>query len=396
MRRAARTLPLSVAHLTTVDMSLELLLGAQLDGVVRAGGEVTGLSSPGPFVEAIRRRGARHVALATSTRGWDPIADLRAARDVLRALRRDRPTILHTHNPKPGLYGRIVGRVAGVPIVINSVHGLYATPDDRWARRAVVYVLEAIASRWSDAELVQNVEDVATIERFRLAARRKVEHLGNGVDLQRFRAGRLDRGERAALRAEWGADDATVVVGAVGRLVAEKGYPELFAAARRLDPQVRLVVVGGADPEKSDAVAAGAIEDATAGGVVFLGHRHDVDRLLGAFDVFVLASHREGQPRAAMEAAATGLPVVATDIRGCRQVVDDGVTGLLVPVGDVKALAAALSSLVADGERRQTMGAAAAALARRSFDEREVVRRVMRCYATTAARKGITLEPSPI
>ncbi len=77
--------------------------------------------------------------------------------------------MLHTHNPKPGLYGRVVGRLAGVPIVVNTVHGLYATEDDPWARRAVVYTLEAIASRFSDAELVQNAEDVETMRRFRLA-----------------------------------------------------------------------------------------------------------------------------------------------------------------------------------------------------------------------------------
>jgi glycosyltransferase involved in cell wall biosynthesis len=370
-----------VAHLTTVDMSLELLLGAQLDAIVAAGWEAIGVSAPGPYVAAIEARGVRHLPLPSSTRGWAPLADLRAAAELWRVLRRERPTVLHTHNPKPGLYGRMIGRLAGVPIVVNTVHGLYATPDDAWARRFVVYALEWFAARWSHAELVQSAEDVDTILRLRLAPRARVRHLGNGVDLERFRPGRLSPAERAAVRAEWDVADGCVVVGTVGRLVAEKGYPELFEAAARLAPAVRLVVVGGDDPDKRDALPAAVVERARRAGVVFLGHRTDVDRLLGAFDVFVLASHREGQPRAAMEAASSGLPVVATDIRGCRQIVDHGTTGILVPVRDPAALRAALAELAASPERRAAMSTAARVKAEREFDERDVVRRVMATYA---------------
>ena len=112
-------------------MSLALLLGAQLDAVVEAGGEAIGISAPGRSSPTIEQHGVRHVPLAASTRGWSPWSDLRAAAELWRVLRRERPTVLHTHNPKPGLYGRVVGRLAGVPIVVNTVHGLYATAETR-------------------------------------------------------------------------------------------------------------------------------------------------------------------------------------------------------------------------------------------------------------------------
>ena len=150
------------------------------------------------------------------------------------------------------------------------------------------------------------------------------------------------------------------MVGSVGRLVAEKGYPELFEAFERLPGRFRLVVVGGADPEKPDSLAPEIIDRARARGVLFLGQRDDVDRLYSAMDVFVLASHREGFPRAAMEATAMGLPVVATDIRGCREVVDPGVTGSLVPVRDPSALASTLLAL-SDPSLRSRHGHAAIA-----------------------------------
>ena len=128
--------------------------------------------------------------------------------------------------------------------------------------------------------------------------------------------------------------------------LAEKGYREVFAAARLLRarvPSVRVVVIGPDDPDKADGITrADRDEAARAGGIVFLGRRDDVDELYRGMDLYVLASHREGFPRSAMEAAAMGLPIVATDIRGCRQVVDDGRTGVLVPVGDVPALTEAI------------------------------------------------------
>ena len=383
--------PLRVAHLTTIDMSLALLLQAQLDDVIGRGGEAIGISATGPFVEVIERRGVRHVPLASSTRGWSLLSDVRAAAELWRILRHERPTILHTHNPKPGLYGRVVARLAGVPIVVNTVHGLYATPDDPFVRRAAVYSLEAFAALWSDVELVQNVEDVEVMRRRHLVNPQKIRLLGNGVDLGRFRPGALDPSARASLRAGWGVDHDTVVVGTVGRLVGEKGYTELFDAVSGLAPGIRLVVAGGQDGVRRDALGPAEVRRAEAAGVVVLGHRDDVHRVLHGFDMFVLASHREGLSRAAMEAAASGLPVVATDVRGCRQVVDHGTTGLLVPVRDAGALREAMTSLAASPDRRRAMGLAARAKAEDEFDERAVVHRVMDSYSWAAARRGITL-----
>ena len=388
-----RRAPLRVAHLTTVDMSLALLLGAQLDAVVAAGGEAIGISAPGPFVAELERRGVRHVALPSSTRGWNPWSDLRAAGELWRMLRRERPTVLHTHNPKPGLYGRVVGRLAGVPIVVNTVHGLYATPDDPLARRAVVYALEAFASRWSDVELVQNVEDVEVMRRCHLVAARKVRHLGNGVDLERFRPGPLSAAERPS-SARRGASTTTRSSSAPSADWSPRRATASCSSGRR--PRPRHPPGRRRRPRRRTARRPrrrACCERATDAGVVLLGHRDDVDRLLGGFDLFVLASHREGQPRAAMEAAASGLPIVATDIRGCRQVVDDGTTGLLVPVADAAALRTAISALAASPERRRAMGAAARDKAEREFDEREVVRRVMDAYAVGGRRSGASRSP---
>jgi glycosyltransferase involved in cell wall biosynthesis len=385
-----RDRPLTVAHLTTVDMSLRFLVLAQLRAVRDLGGRAIGISAPGPWVEELEAEGIRHLPLTSSTRAMNLAADLGAARELWRILRRERIDVLHTHNPKPGLYGRVVGRLARVPIVVNTVHGLYATEDDPCAKRAVVYGLEGIASRCSDAELFQNPEDFALMQRLHLT--RRARFLGNGVDLTRFEPTRFSVTHRQAIRAAFGVDDPnTLVVGTVGRLVAEKGYLELFDACEQLPARYRLVVAGGDDPDKPDALPRPVMDRARERGVIFLGQRDDVDELYAAMDLFVLASHREGFPRAAMEATAMGLPVVATDVRGCREIVDPDTTGVLVPVRDARSLAAAIRRLGDDPDLLTRMSRAGVARAREHFDERRVVDRVFDTYRDVASRKQVTV-----
>ncbi|HLF61330.1 MAG TPA: glycosyltransferase family 4 protein [Acidimicrobiia bacterium] len=376
---------MKIAHLTTVDMSLRYLLLPQLEAA-RELGESIGISAAGAFVPELESRSIRHIALASSTRGMNLLADLRAIGQLWRVLRHERPDILHTHNPKPGVYGRIVGRLAGVPIVVNTVHGLYATPDSSLPKRMVVYTLEWIASRFSDAELIQSPEDFELLWERGIMPRSKLRLLGNGVDLERFRP---DPGLSEPVRQELGLTDGQIAVGLVARLVEEKGVPELIEAAERLDDRYVVVIVGPRDHEKADAVSEELLARAEANGVRFLGMRQDVERIYQGLDIFVLPSHREGFPRAAMEAAASGLPVIATDIRGCRQVVDDGVNGILFPVRDVGALAAAIMRVGADAGMRSMMSQASTDRAHLLFDEREIVNRVMGTYAEVAKRKGL-------
>lgn len=379
----------TVAHLTTVDLSLMFLVRPQLLAVAEVGGEPLGISAPGPWVAELEALGIRHVPLTASTRGMSVVSDIRAMVQLWRVLKREQVTVLHTHNPKPGLYGRVIGRISGVPLVANTMHGFYATEDDPIWKRTLVYVLEAIAARFSDVELHQNPEDLALARRIGILPRHKGELLGNGVDLDRFDPARADPATRKRLRAELGLGDDTVVVGIVGRLVAEKGYPELFQAMEGLDENFHLIVIGPDDPEKADALPRDLVARAGESGVTFLGMRTDVDELYTAMDLFVLPSHREGFPRAAMEAAAMGLPIVATDIRGCRQVVDDGVNGLLVPVADPLALRSAIERLGSDSSERERMASASYSISRERFDERRVVEIVMESYRTGLIGKGL-------
>lgn len=379
-----------VLHVCTTAVSLELLLGPQLSAFAAAGYDVVTASAPGPEVAAVEARGIRHVPLRHATRSMDVRKDAAALVELVRLFRAERPDIVHTHNPKPGWYGRIGAGVARVPAVVNTVHGLYAAPDDRWPKRTVVYALERLASVFSDVELIQNVEDRDTLRRLRVPEG-KLEVLGNGIDLTRFTSEPVPA-VRSAARAALGVTADEPIIGVVGRLVWEKGIREVLAAAERLrstHPAARVIVIGPVDDAKADALSAADLPELERrSGVQFLGHRSDMEALYPAMDLFVLASHREGFPRAAMEAAAMGVPVVASDIRGCRQVVDDGVTGRLFPVRDADALAATVGALLDDPVRRRTMSEAARQKAVREFDQRRCIDLTLAAYDRLLGREG--------
>jgi glycosyltransferase involved in cell wall biosynthesis len=199
------------------------------------------------------------------------------------------------------------------------------------------------------------------------------------VDLARFRP-RAEDGERTRLRASLETPAEAVVILMAGRLVAEKGYPELFEAMRNLDAV--LWVAGERLPSDhasaiDRALEAVARDEALRRRVRLLGHREDMPALMRAADIFTLPSHREGMPRSIIEAMASALPVVATDIRGAREEVMPGETGALVPVKDPAALAAALGRLAADPALRARQGEAGRARAAALYDEDKVVERQM-------------------
>lgn len=358
-----------IAHLTTVDMSLALLLPTELEVDVEAGHEVFGISAPGRYVPRVTALGVTHVPLPELTRAWDLGQDARAFRRLVLTLRSLELDVLHTHNPKTGVMGRIAGRLAGIPVVVNTCHGLWARPEDRLRKRALVYGAEALAIRFSDYELFQNAADRDTMRRVLRRGRHEV--VGNGVDLARFR---FDGEGRRRVRAELGVGDDELLVGTIGRRVREKGLAEFAATAAALGDRARFVWVGPGDVTDADT------DVPHQDSVAFVGERTDMPAVYSALDVFVLASHREGFSRASMEAAACGVAMVLTDIRGCREIGTTEEHLLLSPVGDAEAMTYAVQRLLEDPRLRERLGRAASERARSHFDQRRVARTSLATY----------------
>jgi glycosyltransferase involved in cell wall biosynthesis len=311
-----------VAHLTTTDLTLRYLLLGQLRRLAAEGYEVTGISAPGPNAATLEAAGIRFLPWRNATRAWNPVADLRAVAELVSLLRRERFDLLHTHNPKPGVLGR--WRPAWPGSRWSSTPCTACTPPPRTGCAS-----GRPCSAWSGWPAAARTWSSTRARRTWAGpggsgwpARAAATCSANGTDLGHFDPALVPPERVAALRRELGLPADALVVGAVGRLVAEKGYRELFAAARAVrqaDPRVRFVAVGAPDLDKADAIGQAELARA-AGDVVVTGWRDDVRDLLAVMDVFVLASWREGMPRSAIEAAAMGRPLVLTDIRGCREV----------------------------------------------------------------------------
>jgi len=368
---------MKICQLCAVDFTLFHFLLPLMKAMAAAGHEVVGVCSDGPLVARARAEGLR-VETVPIARSYDVIAHARSYRRLVALFRRERFDMVHVHTPVAALIGRLAAWRTGVGRIVYTAHGFYFHERMPWPRRALFIALEWLAGRVTDTLFTQAEEDAETARRLRLC-RGPVTAIGNGVDPARFGP---DPEARARLRAALDTPEDRIVILMVGRLVAEKGYPELFRvlaepALAALD--VALWTVGERLPSDhasaiDAALAALADDPARARRVCHLGYREDVADIMRAADIFTLPSHREGMPRSIIEAMVSGLPVVATDIRGSREEVVDGTTGLLVPVDAAAALAGALARLAADPALRARMGAAGRARALEYYDEARVVR----------------------
>ena len=362
---------MKIVEVTNVDFSLRHFLLPLMRAAAARGHDVLGVSAEGALLEEVRAEGVR-VEAVPLMRSLSPRAQWVALWAMVRLLRREKPDLVHAHMPISGFIARLAARIAGVPRVAYTCHGFLFNQPGPWARRALGFAMEWIGGRMTDLTMTVSTEEAADARRLWIA--RKAVAVGNGRDPARFHP---DAAARARIRAELEVAEDVAVVVIVSRLVRHKGYPELLAAMAEV-PGAELWVVGerlasdhGADMETVFAMAGLGLR------VRRLGYRRDVPDVLAAADVFTLPSHFEGLPMSVIEAMLTGLPVVATDIRGPREQVVDGVTGLLVPAGSVAPLAAALGRLVGDAGLRARMGAAGRARALELYTERAVVERTL-------------------
>jgi len=350
-----------------------LMRALKQQGVIVIGG---GAGGDG-FEPRIAALGVPFISLPISKKAINPLADARLFCTLYRWYRRERPHVVHHFTIKPVIYGSLAARLAGVPRVVNTVTGLgFVFTEERlaWLRRLVEwqYRLSLACAHFT---FFQNGDDWKLFRARRLISSEKAGLLpGSGVDCQFFAP--------AAIPEPAAAQPLTFLM--VARLLREKGVEEFVEAARRVKcdfPEARFQLLGGRDERNPTVVPQADLERWQAEGLVnWLGEVPDVRPLVGQADVVVLPSYREGIPRALLEAAAMGKALITTDTVGCREVVDDGVNGLLVPVKDAEALARAMVHLLHNSAVRARMGKAGREKMQREFDERIVVEKTLKVY----------------
>lgn len=325
-----------------------------------------------PLAGELERTGVTRHELG-ATRLADPVA----AMNLIRLLRRERYDLVHAHGQDAAILAMATRALHGVPVVITR--HVVTEPDDSWRRQMRVRGT-AVALRRANAVVAVSHAAAKALRESIAVAGDRVRVIPNGIELERFSMAECDRWRTRAMLGV-GPAESLVLVPAVLR--EGKGHDVVLAALpqiRARSPGVRLVIAGGGPLEPSLRARARELGDA----VMFLGHRDDMPALLGAADLVVLASHSEALPTALIEAAAAGRAVVSTRVGGVDEVVADGETGLLVPLGDPEALAEAIVALVTDAPRAHALGVAARQRAQDHFGIDAQVRRTWELWEDVA------------
>lgn len=326
----------------------------------------------------IEREGFRVIPLKMRRRSKNPLREMASIVELVRLYRRERPDLLHHVALKPVLYGSLAARIAGIPAVVNAMAGLgYVFSSDQ-SQAKIMKAFVRLGFRWlinrpNTRVLLQNPDDRrALIDSGAILPERTNLIQGSGVDTKRF-----------APFPE--PDQTTIVVTLVARMLRDKGIPEFVEASKRLKQEglpIRAVLVGTPDPENPTSIPRAQLEAwQSEGWVEWWGQRDEIPEVWAQSHVAVLpSSYGEGVPMSLIEAAACGRPAVTTDRPGCREIVQDGVNGLLVPEKNPAALAQAIRKLAASAELRGRMGREGRMRVEKHFSEEIVVGETLDMY----------------
>jgi glycosyltransferase involved in cell wall biosynthesis len=336
------------------------------------GDQVTLLSPPGRYTQALEKEGFRWLPFPFERKGMNPFEELFTIFRLVAIFRREKPDLVHLFTIKPVLYGSIAARMTGVSHAVNSITGLgYIFSNAIFLLRVFVIMFYRL-SLSKTSVIFQNTDDLQYFVQNRIISNHQATLIpGSGVDVNVFHPVREPDGEPVVLIA--------------GRLLRSKGIPEFVNAARQLRSegiQATFVIVGEPYPDNPDSILPSELASWQEEGVIEAwGWHDDMAEVLAKSSLVCLpTTYKEGLPRLLLEAGASSRPVIATDIPGCRMVVRDGENGLLIPPGNQIALVTALKTLIQDPGLRQSMGARGREIVEQGFSVNQVIARTFDVY----------------
>lgn len=380
---------MKILHVCAIGFTVKTLLLPQIDYLLSKNLSVELACSPGPEVEQLQKQGYVIHPIRIAPR-ISPVSNLISIYQLVRLMRQHQYDVVHVHTSVASILGRIAARVAGVNTVIYSAHGFYFHELTPLFEYRLFHAIEATVAKITDLIFAANYEDIEMIKRTMLCPINKVRYIGSdGVDLVRFNPQNLTSEHQKALRHSLKIPDtAKPIIGTVGRLTKKKGSADLIEAVVKLRstfPNIHALVVGGKlsaepDPFQNELIAKIHTLELEQN-ITLTGYREDIPELMGLMDIFTLPTFtHEGLPTVIIEAMAMEKPVVATDVRGCREAVVNSKTGLIVPSRKPDLLAEAIATLLNDPHKCQEMGLAGRQRVEAEYDVRLVLQRLAEGY----------------
>ena len=379
---------MKILHICAISGTAKGLLLPQIKYLLSQKLEVDVACSPGKEVEELQKH-CITVHPVEIDRKISLFSNLRSIYQLTRIILENQYDLVHVHTPIASVLGRIAAKIAGVKRIVYTSHGLPFHDLSTPAQYRFYFIVEKLTALITDLILSQNYEDISTAKKLGLCSPEKLGYLGNGIDIDRFHRDRLNPIDQEKLRQSLGIPEtANLIIGTIGRLTRKKGSGYLIEATAKLVhqfPNLHVLVIGGqlsSDPEPFQRELLEKIHSLGLKKYVTLtGNRQDIPEILGLLDVFTLPTFtHEGLPRSILEAMAMSLPVVATDIRGCRESVLHEETGLIVPPQDSDKLAEALGIMLSNSELRKAFGSSGRQRVEDQYNEEFVFERLTKYY----------------
>jgi glycosyltransferase involved in cell wall biosynthesis len=327
----------------------------------------------------------------------NPFSDLVTVRQLISILKRLKPDIVHAFDTKPGVWGCMAARLAGVPVIILTLTGMGSLYDRESFKSRITWPvykqLQTMACRLSDRTIFQNHDDAHYFNTNGMVGKEKTEIiLGSGVSTDLLDPNQVPEQKRTRLRDELGIQNGEIVVTMISRVIRSKGVLEFMTASQVVGaafPNTRFLLVGPEDNNSLDRLSPDELYQLKQT-VTCTGAREDISVILAVSDIFVLPSaYREGLPRVLLEASSMGLPLITTASPGCKEAVEEGTNGFLIPIGDAKALSESIVKLIKQPNLRQKFGKASRSRTIKNFDISVVADQTRFLYQKLLAQKGL-------
>lgn len=326
------------------------------------------------FTNRLVEKGFIHLPLFIDRGGVNPIHDMRTMADFVRIIRIEKPDLVHFFTSKCVIYGSLTARLLRIKKIVNSITGMgFAFSSDTRLLRLLQKIIRKgySCSLQNTSIIFQNSDDLVELQtKLHLDPSKVFLIPGSGVDINRFQPSRI------------GGEPVTVILAA--RMLRDKGVYEYVEAARNLKERgvvARFILVGVPDPGNPTSIKEIELKNWEKSNVIeWWGWKDNMEHVYSQADIVCLPSYREGLPKSLIEAAACGLPIVTTDTTGCKDVVINGVNGILVPPGDPQELADALEKLISNADLRKKMGLAGRILVEKKFDNEIIISKTLEVY----------------
>jgi glycosyltransferase involved in cell wall biosynthesis len=381
---------LKICYVANDDSFVKFLLMPQIKFLIKEGYSIYAVCSDGKWISDIKKEGVT-VKIIKIKRKISPFYDLITLFKLWNYFRKENFDIVHTNNPKPGLLGQLAAKIAGVPIVVNTIHGLYFYINSSNLKRKFFLFIEKIAGKCSDLIFCVGREDVDTLIEEKVVKPDKIKYFGNGVDIEKFNSEKFSKEFIDKKKKEFNIPEDYKIIGITARLLVGKGYLDLFEALKsvvKIFPKTILLVLGREEPEKKFGVKMSVVKNyGIEKNVIFLGEIDNISQIYPIMDIFTLPSHGEGLSVSILEAMAEKRAIVATNIRGSREEIENGKSGILVPAKNPEKLSEAIMYLLENKQKANEMAEGAKIRAQKEFDERLVFNRIKKEYKRLINRK---------